>query len=440
VLRLALRLFFRRVEVAGLERVPLESPVIFVINHPNGLVDPAFILAKAPRRVSFLAKAPLFRMPLISYFVRALDSLPVYRRQDEGEDVSRNRETFEQARRLLERGGTLAICPEGVSHDEPRLRPLKSGTARIALGAASQGEGVDLKIVPAGLYYTSKTTFRSSALLYFGEPLKVLPVSLDENNEPPREAVQELSERIERALRKVMLDAGHAEALATISRAERIFSSETEAAGGKPSLERELMLRQRFIEGYAFHLANSPERLAHLDARISRYEEELAQAGLDPHELSAPSSRGSVAFQLITRAVLVLLIAPFALLGAVIHYPAYRLAGFSAVRFSQNGEDIVSTIKILASMLLFPLTWGAAALLLFKLLGWAGVALGLLVVPLTGYAAVRFYEEFDRFVGTARAIAFFVTRRWFFKRLIVERRAIHEEILALGEEAANAVS
>jgi hypothetical protein len=91
-------------------------------------------------------------------------------------------------------------------------------------------------------------------------------------------------------------------------------------------------------------------------------------------------------------------------------------------------------------MLLFPLTWGAAALLLFKLLGWAGVALGLLVVPLTGYAAVRFYEEFDRFVGTARAIAFFVTRRWFFKRLIVERRAIHEEILALGEEAANAVS
>ncbi|HYO92138.1 MAG TPA: 1-acyl-sn-glycerol-3-phosphate acyltransferase, partial [Pyrinomonadaceae bacterium] len=60
VLRLALRVFFRHIEVAGLGRVPLDRPVIFVLNHPNGLVDPVFLLCLAPRRVSFLAKAPLF--------------------------------------------------------------------------------------------------------------------------------------------------------------------------------------------------------------------------------------------------------------------------------------------------------------------------------------------------------------------------------------------
>src|SRR6267143_1565960 len=109
LLQFALRVYFRRVEVAGLENVPRQSPVIFVLNHPNALVDPAFLLCLAPRRVSFLAKAPLFRMPLIGYLVRALDSLPVYRRQDEGQDVARNRETFEAARKLLARGGTIAI-------------------------------------------------------------------------------------------------------------------------------------------------------------------------------------------------------------------------------------------------------------------------------------------------------------------------------------------
>src|SRR3982751_3817639 len=154
LLRLALRIFFRHIEVAGLERVPTAGPVIFVLNHPNGLVDPVFILCLAPRRVSFLAKSPLFRMPVIGYLVRALEAIPVYRRQDAGEDTSRNRETFEKCRALLKRGGTIAICPEGVSHNEPHILPLKSGTARIALGVLGEDPQLELKIAPAGLYYT----------------------------------------------------------------------------------------------------------------------------------------------------------------------------------------------------------------------------------------------------------------------------------------------
>src|SRR5258708_30075136 len=190
VLRLAMRIYFRHVEVVGLEHVPRKSPVIFVLNHPNALVDPAFLLCLEPRRVSFLAKSPLFRMPILGFFVRALDCLPVYRHQDEGEDVSKNREMFVAARALLARGGTIGICPEGVSHDEPRLRPIKTGAARIALGAVSTGEVVDLKIVPAGLYYTSKTKFRSAVLLYFGNQIEVAPVEMEPYGNPPRTAVK----------------------------------------------------------------------------------------------------------------------------------------------------------------------------------------------------------------------------------------------------------
>src|ERR1700716_2303173 len=193
VLRLALRVYYRRIEVTGLENVPRDSPVIFVLNHPNALVDPAFLLCLAPRRVACVAKAPLLRMPVIGYLVRSLDSLPAYRRQDEGQDVSRNIETFTAARQLLERGVTIGICPEGVSHDEPRLKPLKTGAARIALAAASSGADLDLQIIPVGLYYTAKTTFRSSALLYFAPGLPVARVTLEPDGTPPREPVRQLS-------------------------------------------------------------------------------------------------------------------------------------------------------------------------------------------------------------------------------------------------------
>jgi 1-acyl-sn-glycerol-3-phosphate acyltransferase len=440
LLRLTLRIFFRRIEVAGLERVPRQGPVIFVLNHPNGLVDPVFILCLAPRRVSFLAKSTLFRMPVIGFFVRALDSLPVYRRQDEGEDASRNRETFERCYELLRDGGTIAICPEGVSHNEPRLRPIKTGAARIALGVTSTDRALDLKIVPAGLYYTAKTMFRSAALLYFGEPLAVAPVAPDADGEPPREAVRALSERIERALREVVLNAEHDEALATIARAERIFSAAGSAAEGEQNLARELALRQRFIDGYAFHRARSPERLAALEARIRQYEEELKHIRLEAHELSAPESRLGAVGRLVAHVICFLLLAPVALAGAVVHYPAYRLAGFFAMRFSKNNDDMVSTIKIIAAMLLFPLTWAGIAYLCGALFGWAAVLGALLLAPAAGYAAVRLSEALDQFAGQTRALLFFIMRRRFFYRLVIERRLIRDEILALGDEAARAAS
>jgi len=435
LVRFTLRLYFRHIEVAGLEHVPRKSPVIFVLNHPNALVDPAFLLCLAPRRVSFLAKAPLFRMPVIGYLVRALDSLPVYRRQDLGEDVAKNRETFEAARRLLARGGTIAICPEGISHDEPGLQPIKTGTARIALGAVSTSEALDLKIVPAGLYYTAKTMFRSAALLYFGKPIEVKRIDLEPDGDPPREAVRDLSKKIEAALREVMLDAQHEEALNTITRAENIFSSQKRDEEADESLADELLLRQRFIKGYAMLRERAPGRVTKLVARINRFEEGLRQAGLDPEDLSPPESTVAVLRHLLVRLLIFLALLAPAVLGMLVHFPAYGLGGLLSTRFSKNDEDVVSTIKIISAMLLFPLTWLAVAFAVFEIAGWVAALLTLLILPVTGYAAMRFLEEWDTFSGGLRALAFFITRRKFFVRLLAERNAIRNEIVALGQEA-----
>lgn len=437
LVRLALRIYFQRIEVTGIEHVPLDTPVIFVLNHPNALVDPVFLLCLAPRDVSFLAKAPLFRMPFIGYLVKELDSLPVYRHQDEGADVTKNQETFIAARKLLARGGTIGICPEGVSHDHPGLQPIKTGAARISLAAVSTGEVRDLKIVPAGLYYTSKTSFRSDALLYFGNPIDVEPVTLEPDGTPPRDAVRRLSSRIEKALREVILDAQHEEELQTTARAERIFSSASKD-GEAESLKDELRLQQRFIKAYPIVQQRQPERLRRLETRMMRFEEELNQAGVDPEELSPPGSTLRVFAAIVRRSILFLLMLGPALIGAVTHYPAYKLGGFLATRFSRDSDDVISTIKIISAMLLFPLTWIVLTVVAYVYAGWVPALLTLLVIPFCGYIAIVFFEELDKSIAGLRVLTFFLVRRKFFVRLLAERNAIRNEIIALGKDIPTA--
>jgi 1-acyl-sn-glycerol-3-phosphate acyltransferase len=435
ILRLALRIYFRRIEVTGRENIPNESPVIFVLNHPNALVDPAFLLCLTPRKIAFIGKAPLFRMPVIGAVVRAMDTLPAYRKQDEGQDVSRNQETFAAARNLLKRGVAIGICPEGVSHNEPRLKPLKTGAARMAIAAASSGDALDVKIVPVGLYYTDKTTFRSSALLHFGEPINVAPATLEADGSPPRPEVRELSSAIEQGMREVMLHAEQEEALGLIDRAEKIFSAEEiDEPDEEQRLARSLRLRQRFLEAYSDLRKQAPARLDALESRIARFEQELDQTGIDPSDLSLPPTAAHSIVRLLAQIGKCLLLAPVALVGAAVHYPAYRLGGFLSRRLGRE-QDVLSTFKIISAMLLFPLTWIIAAMIGWKISGWiAGIVL-LTMLPICGYLAVRFVEEIDRFFGSFMALAMFVMRRRFFVRLLAERAAIRREILALGEDA-----
>ncbi|MCA1594566.1 MAG: lysophospholipid acyltransferase family protein [Acidobacteria bacterium] len=250
VFSVALRLFFRRIEASHARLVPETGALIFVLNHPNGLIDPALVFCALPRRISFLAKSTLFRLPFVGFLLRTVEALPLYRRVDEGADLTQNRRTFEACRALLRRGRCIALFPEGVSHNAPHLLPVKTGAARIALGAISVKDagGVpapsfDVRIVPVGLYYTSKTSFRSEALMRFGRPLDVRPAELDADGEPSRAAVRELSARIEEALREVTLNVETEEQLEVANRAERLFSSIYEGINIERSLTARFLAR-----------------------------------------------------------------------------------------------------------------------------------------------------------------------------------------------------
>ena len=436
LLRRVLRIFFRRIEVTGAERVPQTGPVIFVLNHPNGLIDPAFLLCLAPRRVSFLAKAPLFRMPIIGAICRAFEAIPVQRRQDPESDLSKNAETFETARAVLLRGGTIAVFPEGGSHSDPKLRPLKTGTARIALGAAAAlPPDLVIQIVPVGLYYRAKQTFRSVALLHFGNPFPVERIPLAAGAGPPAEPVRELTARLEEALRALTLEAEEVSVHTLVARAQHVFTAVDDTAERLPSLAHEFALRRRFLVGYDVARRYWPERAARLQGRLERYEAALDAAGLDARHL-APRRYGwrRVASYALKSVVFLTLGLPATLLGGLINYPAYRVVGWVATGVTKGEEDALATVKVLAATLLFPLTWMAVVAVVWLWRGAWAVALIAPLLPLTGYVALHVAERFDRVLGATRAFFILLFRRRAFLRFTAERNEIQREIAELGRE------
>jgi len=427
---IALRLFFRRIETVNADVVPRGTGVIFVMNHPNGLIDPALVFVALPRKISFLAKSTLFRMPVISFLLRTVEALPLFRKIDAGEDVSKNQKTFELCRELLQKGGSIALFPEGVSHNSPKLLPAKTGAARIALGSVSirdGGEPLELQIVPVGLFYTSKTTFRSEALLHFGQPFRVKPAPVDEDGQPAREAVRTLTAEIEAALREVTLNAETESDLHTARMAEEILAA--------ASVNENLGEKLEFLKSFVALASDDPGSTdPALKRKLLDFDRKLDDFGLEPIHLSlAQFSRSSVIRQAVIQLWPLILLSPLAIIGAVVHWPAYRLCGVVAHRFSRHGaDDVASTVKVLAGMVFVPLTWLIVAGLIFYFFGWPMAILSLPVSVICGYLAMYSQEEILELSGWARAIWLYFTRREAFLRMFVERREFQRQLQKFG--------
>ncbi len=167
--RLVTRAWFRRVESVGMERLPDDRPLIVVANHSNGFVDPVLLLALSPRPLRLLAKSTLWKVPGVKWLLAFAGVLPVHRAQDAG-GTKGNLSVFAEVERELSHDAAIALFPEGTVNDELRLKPLKTGAARIALGARGAGAR-SLTIVPIGLVYADKTRPRTDVLVRAGEPI-----------------------------------------------------------------------------------------------------------------------------------------------------------------------------------------------------------------------------------------------------------------------------
>lgn len=388
--------FFRSVEVDGLLRVPEgRRPVLVVANHFNGLVDAVALVAVLGRMPRFLAKATLWRVLPARPFLALAGLIPVHRRVDAA-DTSRNASTFAAAHAVLGARRMVAMFPEGISHDDARLAEVRTGAARIALGAQVAGVR-GLVVLPVGLSYESKVAVRSRLLVRVGEPIDVdattgVGAGGAAPGEGARDAVATLTARIERRLRSVTPDYASPFERSALGMAADVAVRRV----GRPEVEVPLAARERLAQ----RLANRPADVrARVRALLADYHLDLAAVEVDDAEVAAGYSARRVLLHLVITLALVAALSPVAVAGAAVNLlPASLVvaAGRRVVRPVTKG-----TVRVLTAVLVFPPAWFGVATALVD--GWWRVTLLGIALAAAGLLAVRLAEALLRALSDYRS-------------------------------------
>lgn len=348
--RFAASLLLRRVEVAGLDRLPQGRPVLLVANHFNGFVDPLVIAAAVGRLPRFIAKGTLRRIPLVGLVLRAAGVVFV-QRQEDAADPARNDLAFAECHRALAERDVVAIFPEGTTHDRPRIDPIKTGAARIALGARAAGADA-VAIVPVGLTFPDKVALRSSALVQIGTPIELDVVVPPPAGTDDVEAVRQLTAVIDRGLRAVSEDFADTEtALALTQAAQIALSSE---ADPDPSLEARYDLARRL--GRADGSAQDAVR-----REVGRYTALLSGLRLTDADVIAPTNPTRLLRSALGIAVLVVLLGGVVAATALVNvWPALLVA---VVSLLVRTPVTKGTVRVLVGLVSFPAAWITAAVI-----------------------------------------------------------------------------
>ncbi|MET0395565.1 MAG: 1-acyl-sn-glycerol-3-phosphate acyltransferase [Longimicrobiaceae bacterium] len=425
---LALRTFYR-FEVAG-GRVPPRGPALLVANHPNSLLDPATVVAAAGRPVRFLAKAPLFSDAAVGWLVRGAGAIPVFRAQDDPAKMAANEDTFRAAHEALAGGDAVGIFPEGTSHSGPSLVPLKTGAARIALGAAARTGGA-FPVVPVGLVFRRKERFRSAALAVVGEP--VAWDDLAAAGPDDAAAVRELTRRVDEALREVTVNLERWEDAPLVECAEQVYAAEFGMADDPA--ERV----ERVGEAAAILARVRRDDLGawrELARQVARHARVLRTLGLRPADLHQEPHLHTAVGWTLRRLAFFLLGVPMAAVGAVIFYLPYRLTSLLEGH-AKPEHDVRATYKLLVGAVCHLVWVLLLAAVTGILIGWEAGMAALLVLPALGLLTVAVRNRWDEATDDARR--FFLLRRRradLLPELRQRQHAIAERLEALRSEAA----
>jgi len=222
IIRLSLRIYFRRVDVIGQENVPKNGPVIFVANHPSALLDPLIAATTVKRKLHFLAGAEWFGKGLKAlFFKKQLNMIPVHRPWLAKSKEITNDDMFEECYKSLKEGKSIIIFPEASSVTVSKIRELKTGAVRIRAGFEEYvNHECTVPIIPIGLSYSNPHEFQSRVVVKIGDPVTF---SSSNNTDDLAEIYRKQTNDVQGALKKSIIHVDNTKNEGLVKKVSRLF-------------------------------------------------------------------------------------------------------------------------------------------------------------------------------------------------------------------------
>ncbi len=420
------RMFYREVDVHWAVTPPASGPQLTVANHFGGVADAIILFAVSPRRPGVIARSVIWKPPLVGRLMDWIGAIPVHKADDTGGAGSTNDQMFASCYRALGDGGHLLIFPEGVTRNEPSMAPVKTGAARIALGARAGG-AAGITIVPIGIHYEDKALLRSRVVVNGGRPIDVDAtvaemVAVDDRvTADDREAVDSLTAEIAERLRTVAPDYTDWEEAHALSTAAEIT---VRAQLDDPAEPVPIGLRDRLANA----LADRPaERRQAIAAAVHAYERDLEALGITDADIHDRAPAWRLTIRLIVQLLAGLVLLPFAIVGAAVNALPFLVMWLVGRR--RMSASLAATVKPVAAIASFGIVWAVVLWGVFRQWSFAGVAAGLVLLPVYLTATLLLAERLVLAWRSARRHRRLRHRAPPTALLADERRAVIESVL-----------
>ncbi len=388
--RLTIWGYFRKVKIVGRERIPKSGPYLFVANHPSAFMDPIVVASSIRPPVYFIAAGEYVGTGLKGWFFnKALHTIPVYRPSTRPEDAHKNKDMFVKCYEHLSKKGALLIFPEGLSLTEKKLKPLKTGTVRIAIGAEEQHAfELGVPIIPIGLNYSDPHSFRSDLFVKIGKPIYVNELlEQDQRTDKDYQIAQtrEITELIQEKMQATILHLDSEEEEELLDKLETIFYREVKKQLGFDygDQEGEFKIQKDFISAIKYFKENDAELFETTEQKVDDYIANLEKQGVSDKDIGEFGKR--YRFRRVGTFILGL---PFFIFGLIHNILPYKLVGVLTGKIKME-VTFAGSMSLAIGLFSFLLWYIGVSIFIGKMfLGWWAVFYPVLIYTTGLYALI----------------------------------------------------
>lgn len=435
---ITIRIFFNSVYAKNLNNLPLKGPLIIAPNHPSTFLDPLVVSMWIKRPIYFLTNGGVFSSNFKKWLYSKLFMIPIYRQQDKKDDGVNNDDVFKNCYDMLKEGKVIIIFPEGTSEDERKLRKIKTGLARIGLGAENENNfNLGVKVVCVGINYTNPRKFQSKLFINFDNPIDLSEYKEEYLNDSYK-TVKDLTNEVGERLSSLIVVTSDEKTDRMVRKIEILYTSDLQKSLDLEMDKREQIftIAQYISDAVKFYQDKDNEKVIDLDNKLEEYFLSLKNNQIRDETVSKIKDKKHLIIKLLKYLPQLFIGFPFYIFGLLHNWLPFIIPGIIAKK-STKYTVYQGPVNLVTGILTFSLFY-SIYIITFVLFTKDLILtlLYILILPVSGYFTFYYWNYLRRVFESLRLLSTFKNGEKTYD-LRLKRESLIEELEVIKHEYLN---